>query len=206
MSLFKPYLAVLSSLFSLISLDANAQQAASFPIPSSTNDVGTTAGDTQSGELDRIIVTGYIVPHIGDGPAPVTVLDNTYAQRRGATTVQSVLQSLPQNIGSFTPAVNAGWLKSSAPGISSVNLRGLGENNTLVLIDGQRQVPFPLAQNGTSNFVDISAVPLAAVDRIEIRFGWRFAPWSEKMDFDPRPSVNNRTVSTITFAWVEAGT
>jgi outer membrane receptor protein involved in Fe transport len=165
MSLFKPYLAVLGSLFSLISLDANAQQAT--PSPSSTNDVGVMLeGDTQSEELEHIIVTGYVVPRIGDGPAPVTSLDNNYAQRRGATTVQSVLQSLPQNVGSFTPAVRAGG--SRVPGASSVNLRGLGENNTLVLIDGQRQVSFPLAQNGTSNFVDINSVPLAAVDRIEI--------------------------------------
>ena len=125
-----------------------------------------SGGDTQSEELEHIIVTGYVVPRVGDGPAPVTSLDNNYAQRRGATTVQSVLQSLPQNVGSFTPAVNAGL--SYVPGASSVNLRGLGENNTLVLIDGQRQVPFPLAQNGTSNFVDINSVPLAAVDRIEI--------------------------------------
>jgi len=167
MSLFKPYLAVLSSLFSLISLDVNAQQAAFSP--SSTNDVGATPrGDTPFEELEYAIVTGYVVPRVGDGPAPVTSLDNTYAQRRGATTVQNVLQSLPQNVGSFTPAVKAGWLKGSAPGASSVNLRGLGENNTLVLIDGQRQVPFPFAQNGTSNFVDINSVPLAAVDRIEI--------------------------------------
>jgi hypothetical protein len=75
MSLFKPYLAVLGSLFSLISLDANAQQAT--PSPSSTNDVGVMLeGDTQSEELEHIIVTGYVVPRIGDGPAPVTSLDN----------------------------------------------------------------------------------------------------------------------------------
>jgi len=165
MNLFKPYLAVLSSLFSLISLDANAQQAASSP--SSTNDVGTTLkGDAQSEGLERVIVTGYVVPRVGDGPVPITSLDNNYMHRRGATTVQSVLQSLPQNVGSFTPAVDAGL--NIVPGASSVNLRGLGENNTLVLIDGQRQVSFPLAQNGTSNFVDINSVPLAAVDRIEI--------------------------------------
>jgi len=143
MNLSKPYLSVLSSLFSLMSLDANAQQAASSP--SSTNDIGVMPeGDTQSEELERVIVTGYVVPRVGDGPAPVTSLDNTYAQQRGATTVQSVLQSLPQNIGSFTPAVNPGW--GSVPGASSVNLRGMGENNTLMLIDGQRQAPFPLAQ------------------------------------------------------------
>jgi iron complex outermembrane receptor protein len=167
MSLFKPYLAVLGSLFLLISLEANAQQTTSSSTPSPTNGVSAALrGDTRPEELEHVIVTGYVVPRVGDGPVPVTSLDNSYAQRRGATTVQSVLQSLPQNVGSFTPAVSVGW--SRVPGASSVNLRGLGENNTLVLIDGQRQVLFPLAQNGTSSFVDINSVPLAAVDRIEI--------------------------------------
>jgi len=167
MSLFKSYLAALGSLFLFISLDTNAQQATSFSTPSPTNDVGAALrGDTRPEELEHVIVTGYVVPRVGDGPAPVTSLDNNYAQRRGATTVQSVFQSLPQNVGSFTPAVNAGF--SRMPAASSVNLRGLGENNTLVLIDGQRQVPFPLAQYGPSNFVDINSVPLVAVDRIEI--------------------------------------
>jgi len=165
MSLFKPYLAMLGTLFSLISLEANAQEAASSP--SSTNDVGIMPErDARSEELEHIIVTGYVVPRVGNGPAPVTSLDSKYAQRRGATTVQSVLQSLPQNVGSFTPAVNAGF--SRVPGASSVNLHGLGENNTLVLIDGQRQVSFPLALYGPSNFVDINSVSLAAIDRIEI--------------------------------------
>jgi len=163
---YKLHLAMLSSSFLFISSTANAQQVVSLPSSNSTNDVGATSGgDTQSREVERIIVTGYVVPRVGDGPAPVTSLDNDYAQRRGATTVQSVLQSLPQNVGSFTPAVDVGLNRMS--GASSVNLRGLGENNTLVLIDGQRQVPFPLTE-GTSNFVDINAVPLAAVDRIEI--------------------------------------
>ena len=164
---FGSYLAVLSSLFLLTSSGANAQQAVSSPTASSTNDVGAIlGGDTQSGELEHIIVTGYVVPRVGDGPAPVTSLDSTYAHRRGATTVQNILQSLPQSVGSFTPALNAGF--NYVLGASSVNLHGLGEDNTLVLIDGQRQVPFPFAQNGTSNFVDINSVPLAAVDRIEI--------------------------------------
>ena len=58
----------------------------------------TDVGATQSRELERITITGYVVPRVGDGPAPVTSLDSDYAQRRGATTVQSVLQSLPQNL------------------------------------------------------------------------------------------------------------
>ena len=86
--------------------------------------MGATS-DTQSGELKSIIITDYVVPRVGDGPAPVTSLDNHYAQRRGVTTVQSVLQSLPQDVVSFIPVVNAGL--SYVPGASSMNLRGLGE-------------------------------------------------------------------------------
>jgi len=85
---------MLSSSFLLISLGANARHATSFPTSGSTNDVDATS-DTQSGELESIIVTSYVVPRVGDGPASVTSLDNHYAQRREVTTVQSVLQSLP---------------------------------------------------------------------------------------------------------------
>jgi len=58
-------LAVWSSSFLLVSSAANAQHATSFPIPSSTNDVGATPReDIQSEELEHIIVTGYVVPRI----------------------------------------------------------------------------------------------------------------------------------------------
>ena len=57
---------------------------------------------------------------------------------------------------------------SFSPGASAANLRGLGINSTLVLIDGLRQVPYPFPQNGTQSFVDLNSIPLAAVDRIEV--------------------------------------
>jgi outer membrane receptor protein involved in Fe transport len=59
-------------------------------------------------------------------------------------------------------------VQSFSPGASAANLRGLGVNSTLVLIDGHRQVPYPFPQNGTESFVDLNSIPLAAVDRIEI--------------------------------------
>ena len=71
-------LVVLNGSFLLTSLTANAQQATSFPTSNSTNDVGAApGGDLQSRELERVIVTGYVVPRVGDGPTPVTSLDNT---------------------------------------------------------------------------------------------------------------------------------
>jgi iron complex outermembrane recepter protein len=118
------------------------------------------------GELQQITVTGYIAPRIGDGTQPVLTLDRDFIQKQGEQTVSDVLQRLPQNVGAFTPIVNAG--ASFSPGGSEVNLYGLGFGTTLVLIDGYRQTLFPFPQNGFEPFVDLNSIPLAAVDRIEI--------------------------------------
>jgi iron complex outermembrane recepter protein len=118
------------------------------------------------GELQQITVTGYIAPRIGDGTQPVLTLDRDFMQKQGEQTVSDVLQRLPQNVGAFSPLVNAG--ASFSPGGSEVNLYGLGFGTTLVLIDGYRQTLFPFPQNGFEPFVDLNSIPLAAVDRIEI--------------------------------------
>src|ERR1700745_1880056 len=60
------------------------------------------------GELQQITVTGYIAPRIGDGTQPVLTLDRDFMQKQGEQTVYDVLQRLPQNVGAFTPIVNAG--------------------------------------------------------------------------------------------------
>ncbi|HET9376037.1 MAG TPA: TonB-dependent receptor [Chthoniobacterales bacterium] len=138
---------------------AFAQAPATAPNPP------TIAGQG-GGELQQITVTGYIAPRIGDGTQPVLTLDRDFMQKQGEQTVSDVLQRLPQNVGSFTPIVNAG--ASFSPGGSEVNLYGLGFGTTLVLIDGYRQTLFPFPQNGFEPFVDLNSIPLAAVDRIEI--------------------------------------
>ena len=116
--------------------------------------------------LSRVIVTGYVVPRIGEGPQPVITLDRDFISKQGDQTVADVLLRIPQNFAGFTPALDAG--QSTAEGGSAVNLYGLGANATLVLIDGHRQASYPYAQFGTESFVDLNSIPLAAVDRIEI--------------------------------------
>ena len=123
-------------------------------------------GTPESTRLEQVVVTGYVVPRVGIGPAPVVTLDQDYIQKQGDQTVADVVLRLPQNVGSFTPLSFPG--ASFSPGASAANLRGLGINSTLVLIDGLRQVPFPFPQNGTQSFVDLNSIPLAAVDRIEV--------------------------------------
>ena len=106
------------------------------------------------------------MPKIGLGPAPVVTLDQNFIGQQGDQTLSDVIQRLPQNVAGFTPLVNAG--ANFSPGSSAANLRGLGINSTLVLIDGLRQVPFPFPQTETQSFVDLNSIPLAAVDRIDI--------------------------------------
>jgi iron complex outermembrane recepter protein len=124
------------------------------------------AARAQGGQLEQITVTGYVVPHVGEGAQPVTTLDRDFIERQGDQTVSEVLQRLPQNVAGFTPQVNSGL--SFSPAASAVNLGGLGVNSTLVLIDGHRQTAFPFPQNGFQSFTDLNAIPLAAVDRIEV--------------------------------------
>jgi iron complex outermembrane receptor protein len=134
--------------------------------PATTTPPPPTIPGQGGGELQQITVTGYIAPRVGDGTQPVHTLTRDFIEKQGDQTVSDVLQRLPQNVGAFTPIVNAG--ASFSPGGSEVNLYGVGFNTTLVLIDGYRQTLFPYPQNGFEPFVDLNSIPLAAVDRIEI--------------------------------------
>jgi iron complex outermembrane recepter protein len=147
----------------LLSIAETTQAQQSSPSPTPDNGQAATP---ENGQLQQVTVTGYVVPRIGDGPQPVVTLDQEFIQEQGDQTVADVLQRLPQNDQSFSPALNAG--QSFSPAASNVNLRGLGTAETLTLIDGHRVAPFPFPQNGTESFVDLNSYPLAAVDRIEI--------------------------------------
>jgi iron complex outermembrane receptor protein len=116
-----------------------------------------------------VTVTGYLVPHIGEGPQPVTSYDQTYIQNTGYQNVTDVLQNLPGATGNFNPGVTTGF--GFSPGGASIALKGLPPNDTLVLVDGLRMPSYPFPQVSTAgafNYVDINGIPLGAVDRIDI--------------------------------------
>jgi iron complex outermembrane receptor protein len=123
----------------------------------------------QSGTLQPIIVTGYIIPRVGEGPQPVTTLDQDFITKQGDQTVTEVLQRLPSTTGNFGPNSTTGV--SASPASASISLHGLAANFSLVLVDGKRMPAFPFPQVSVAaviSFVDINSIPLAAVDRIEI--------------------------------------
>ena len=135
--------------------------------------VGTTTAfaqseedeDEDSAELDRVVITGSRISRTAiEGPSPVTVIDREQIDREGFTTVSEALKSLNQVTGLAQNEAQAGTFTQNA---NSIDLRNLGPGRVLILVDGRRISDYPLPFNGQSNLVNISSIPLAAVDRIE---------------------------------------
>ncbi|MFC7301195.1 TonB-dependent receptor [Cognatiluteimonas weifangensis] len=105
-----------------------------------------------------------------EGPAPVEVITAEQIQANGFTSVPDVLRAMTQNSGE-TQSQQSGSGADFSPGAQQVDLRGLGPNHTLVLVNGRRIADFPLPFKGRSNFTDISNIPLGMIDRIEVLTG-----------------------------------
>ena len=114
------------------------------------------------------VVVGSHIRGIKDGASPVVVMKRADLDRAGYGSVAEALSALPQAFGglasedaSSTGVDQSGVNVSDATG---VNLRGLGADATLVLVNGRR-----LAGTGSKgDFADVSSIPLAAVERIEV--------------------------------------
>jgi iron complex outermembrane recepter protein len=125
------------------------------------------AASSAAAEQVEVIATwfrGQIDPPIG---ANVTRITQTDIQLSGAQSLPDLLRTLPQ-VSGMGPTENTHNFGREAQSNSAfgqgINLRGLGAGATLVLVDGH-----PLAPSGTiGGFVDISDIPLAAVDHVEI--------------------------------------
>lgn len=121
--------------------------------------------------METLQVTGSRIPRAQiEGPAPITVVTAADILAGGFTSVPDVLGSLTQNGGETQSQQSAGGADFS-PGAQQVDLRALGPNHTLVLVNGRRIADFPLPFGGRSNFTDISSLPLGMIDRIEVLTG-----------------------------------
>ncbi|HOZ23716.1 MAG TPA: TonB-dependent receptor [Thermomonas sp.] len=131
----------------------------------------STPADTPVTDLQTVQVTGSRIPRAQvEGPAPITLITAEQIQAAGLTSVPDVLRSLSQNSGSVQGQQNTTSAQST-PGAQAVDLRGLGPNHTLVLINGRRIADFPLPLNSRSNFTDIGNIPLGMIDRVEVLTG-----------------------------------
>ena len=133
---------------------------------SASQSPGPTAEVNANERLDEIVVTGsYLRRTDAETPSPVQIIGAEEIERSGKTSISDVIRSLSaDNSGSLTQAFD----QAGAAGGSGVSLRGLTVNATLVLVDGHRMTPYPLEDDGQRSFVDLSSLPLAIIDRVEV--------------------------------------
>ena len=142
--------------------DANQKRTSKPKAPSSTT--------TQKiSELSAVTVTGTRIRG-GSTPSPVITIGSEQIQQEGFSDLGEVIRSIPQNFsGGQNPGVAAGagqggqQSNQNLTGGSGLNLRGLGPDATLTLLNGRR-----MSYDGLFQALDISAIPADAVDRIEI--------------------------------------
>lgn len=125
------------------------------------------AAQQNEAEVEEVIVTGsYIRGTPLDAPSPVTTVDRTSIEAQGAAQIWDVIKNLEINSGSFT---NEGAGEGDGlSGTANVNLRNLGENSTLTLVNGRRQVSAATTTRSGGEFVDINTIPLVMVERVEV--------------------------------------
>ena len=122
-------------------------------------------------QLDAVQVTGSRIPRAQvEGPAPITVINAEQIRSSGFTSVPDVLRAMTQN-GGETQSQQSSSGADFSPGAQQVDLRGLGPNHTLVLVNGRRIADFPMPFKGRSNFTDVSNIPLGMIERIEVLTG-----------------------------------
>ena len=140
--------------------------------PASADDLEPPASNAEDhgkakGDPAEIVVTGTHIRGAQEASPIVTITQNDM-RRRGDATVADALNRLPQAFNGVASPVTmladtdrTGTNDTMATG---VNLRGLGANATLVLIDGRRMA----GTGALGNFTDVSAIPSAAVDHVEV--------------------------------------
>src|SRR5436189_4223202 len=121
------------------------------------------AGPAQAADI-RVDVTGSNIKRIeGEGALPVQTITRGDIEREGLQSAAEVVDRLSANssIGGLNMAGSEG---STLTGFAAASLRGIGSARTLVLLNGRRLAT--TAFSGTS--VDLNAIPLSAIDRIEV--------------------------------------
>src|SRR5258708_18595967 len=135
--------------------------------------------------LQEIIVTGSrIAAPNAVSTSPIQVLSSKYIETSGKTDISDLITQLPQNfnnslgqdLGNGTSGL------TTAGGVATADLRGLGPNRTLVLVDGRR-----LGQGSPYTFIqspapDLDQIPSDLVERVEVFTGGASAAYGAGAD------------------------
>lgn len=129
--------------------------------------VTALSASAQDNAIEEVVVTGsFLRGSPLDAPSPVQVVDRSSIEAQGAAVIWDVIKNLEVNSGSISNPGSGD--NTQVSGSANVNLRNLGENSTLTLINGKRMVPAAVTTRSGGEFVDLNSIPLVMTDRVEI--------------------------------------
>ncbi|MDM3870682.1 TonB-dependent receptor [Porticoccus sp. W117] len=134
----------------------------------------TAPVDHKKKEVDEeVVITGTLLRDVNPA-SPMITLNSTDFERLGVNSAEDIIRSLPQNKASLNQSSSlTDTLLSSGreggfsdlQGNAAANLRGIGVQNTLVLVNGRRTAGSPIFEG---NFVNLSNIPFGAIERVEV--------------------------------------
>ena len=149
---------MLTALPGIASADTATAAAAATP---------TTSSENQTSVSSEVVVTGTHIPRPNlEQPAPIAVVPPQVIEDAPTMSLGNIIAQLPSLSAQGTIRSNANSFGTSG-GLDLADLRNLGPNRTLVLVDGKRHVP----GDPNSEAVDLSSIPPALVDRVEVVTG-----------------------------------
>lgn len=137
-------------------------------MPVLAQDATATAGPDETATLvEEIVVTGSRIARPNqDSPVPVSVITAQHIEATGQLNAGDILRTLPEaGVSTFTPTTTT--FSTANNGVTTVDLRNLGENRTLVLVNGRRHVAGIVG----SQIVDFNTIPTEFIDRIDVVTG-----------------------------------
>jgi outer membrane receptor protein involved in Fe transport len=169
-------------------------------------------------EVERVIVTGSNIPTAQEESSlPVTRYTAEFLQKSGAGTPVEGLRQLPSFVGNASTENNS----NNGSGAATINLRGLGAENTIILINGRRAF-----LGSTFDGRDINLIPISGIQRVEVlkdgassiygsdavagvvdfvMYGDRRLPPYEGAEFELRYGTTTDTDANECQAWIRGG-
>src|SRR5258705_9049553 len=117
---------------------------------------GQETVETITSSSSRIMTSGF------DAPTPTTVINSDELIKQANANVFTTITQLPSLQGSTGTTVGNGGSSNGVNGLSALNLRGLGTQRNLIMIDGERVIP-----TSTQGVVDISQFPSMLLQRVD---------------------------------------
>lgn len=118
-------------------------------------------------QLQRVEVTGSAIRRVdAETAVPITILKADELRKQGVTTTAELVQRIT---GSQSINNSAGSVGAATGGASFADMRGIGANKTLVLLNGRRLANNALSgTNSAGGAVDLNMIPFAAIERVEV--------------------------------------